>query len=192
MLNWERVANSEAVSTAALNSTGLWVARLSDWRYFITLTHRQLRSATSTQAITSRKHRSGSGEHTRVGLNRHNSLVRDWFYDNVRALDHGARLWGETEAHAKGDPHEHLLLDVDRQAPVYSMLQSWYDRVDGGIWNCQPFSGDPDERVRAAAYVEKAAKYAGKLTAQPPKIFGFALLSSPSFSRVLPPGRCED
>jgi len=187
MREWERSADTLAISSAALNATGVWLARLSDWRYFITLTHRQLASPVSSQPITKRKHRSGFTSYTRVGMNAHNAMVRDWFYEDVRALDRGARLWGETELHAKGDPHEHLVLDVDRQAPVYSMLDAWFERPHGGVWNCQSFSQDPDELVRAAAYIEKATKYAGKLTTQPPKIFGFGLASAPSFSRVLAP-----
>jgi hypothetical protein len=183
MLDWERSADARMVSTAALNATGLWVARLSPWRYFITLTHRPRAQVTSSQPVTSRGHRSGFAAYTRVGLSRHNASVRDWFYDEVRARAPGARLWGETELHAKGDPHEHAVLDVDADAPVYSMLDAWHERE--GIWNCQRFSEDPDELVRAACYIEKAIKYAGKLTTQPPKIFGFGLLAAPSFSRVL-------
>lgn len=182
--DWQAAGDARALSIAALESTGQWVARLAPFSSFVTLTHRPI-LAGAAQAVTSRSHRSGSGAYTRVGLRRHNSMVRDWFYDDVRGVDPTARLWGETELHANGQPHEHALLALAESAPLFQCMQAWYDRPDGGIWNAQPFSQDPDELVRAAAYVEKAAKYAGKLACQPPKILGFGLLPAPSFARVL-------
>lgn len=182
--DWESAGDARALSVAALDATGHWVAELAPWRSFITLTHRSL-GGKSFQPITSRSHRSGSSSYTRVGLSRHNKMVREWLYDDVRAVDPSAQLWGETELHVSGQPHEHALLACAESAPLYTFMQAWYDRSDGGIWNLQPFSQDPDERVRAACYVEKAAKYAGKLACQPPKVLGFGLLAAPSFSQVL-------
>ncbi len=182
--DWQAAGDARALSIAALDATGPWVAGLAPWRTFLTLTHRPL-ALGSFQPVTSAAHRSGSSSYTRVGLRRHNAMVRDWFYEDVRRLDPTARLWGETELHVSGQPHEHALLACAESAPLYTFMQLWFDRPDGGAWNLEPFSQDPDERVRAAAYVEKAAKYAGKLACQPPKVFGFGLLAAPSFSQVL-------
>jgi len=187
---WQAAGEARALTIAALDATGHWVAGLAPFGSFVTLTHRPLMLG-SVQPLTMhvprhRRSRSfGSSAYTRVGLARHNSMVRDWFYDDVRRLDPTARLWGETELHAAGQPHEHALLACAESAPLYTFMQLWFDRPGGGAWNVQPFSQDPDERVRAAAYVEKAAKYAGKLACQPPKVFGFGLLAAPSFPQVL-------
>jgi hypothetical protein len=182
--NWESQADTRALQAAALDATGHWVAGLATWRYFVTLTH-ALVAVTSVQPVTSRKHRSGWSSYTRVGVSRHNRLVRDWFHEVVRPDDPTARWWSETELHASGQPHEHGLLACAEPAPVFSWLGRWYGMKGGGIWKSLPFSQDPDERVRAACYVEKAAKYAGKMASQAPKVWGFGLLRDPSFSQVL-------
>lgn len=189
MHDWERSADNRALADAARNATGLWIAALFRPVHFITLTHRPL-MLTSAQPLTMhvpryRRARSPATirpAYTRVGLVRHNGMVRRWFDDDVRRMDPTARMWGETELHAKGDPHEHLLLEVAENAPVYSMLDAWFDRPGGGTWDNEPFSTDPSAVVRAAAYVVKAAKYAGKLATQEPHVFGFGLRARASFS----------
>ena len=169
--NWQSQADTRALQAAALDATGRWVARLAQWRYFITLTHRQV-AATSLQPVTSRNHRSGWSSHTRVGLSGHDRMVREWFHEVVRPDDPTAEWWSETELHANGQPHEHGLLACAESAPIYSWLSQWYAMEKGGIWKSRPFSQDPDERVRAACYVEKAAKYVGKMATQAPKVWG--------------------
>ena len=158
--NWQSQADTRALQTAAGDATGQWIAALAGWRYFITLTHAPL-AGTSLQPLTSRKHRSGFGAYTRVGLRRHNRLVREWFHEVVRAEDPTAEWWSETELHVSGQPHEHGLLACAESAPVFSWLDRWYAMDGGGIYKALPFSQDPDERVRAACYIEKAAKYVG-------------------------------
>lgn len=172
--NWQAQADTRALQAAALDATGRWVAGLAAWRHFVTLTH-ALVAVTSVQPVTSRKHRSGWSSYTRVGVSRHNRLVRDWFHEVVRSDDPTAEWWSETELHASGQPHEHGLLACAESAPVFSWLGRWYAMEGGGIWKSQPFSQDPDERVRAACYVEKAAKYAGKMASQAPKVWGRGL-----------------
>ena len=181
--DWEAAGDARTLSMAALDATGHWVAGMAPWRSFVTLTHRPL-VPSSVQPLTSGSHRAGGSAYTRVGLARHNRMVRDWFFDDVRRIDPTARLWGDTELHVMGQPHEHVLLAYADAAPVYTFMQLWFDRRDGGAWNLQPFSQDPDERVRAAAYIEKATKYAGKLACQPPKVLGFGLHGRESFSIV--------
>ena len=184
MREWERTADTANLVAAALSDAGLWIAGMAPWSSMLTLTH-GLVAGTSSQPLTRRGHRSGHGSYTRVGLNAHNALVRRWFFDVVRPSDRSAQLWSETELHESGQPHEHSLIAHAANAPVYSWLDAWYRMPRGGIWHRLPFSQDPDVAVRAACYVEKAAKYVGKMASQPPKIFGFGLAPAPSFARVL-------
>ncbi len=165
--------DARALSIAARDATGHWVADLAPFGYFVTLTHRPL-AGSSARPVTSRWHRSGSSFYTRVGLARHNRMVRDWFYDDVRRLDPTAQLWGETELHVSGQPHEHALLACAESAPVYTFMQLWFDRPDGGAWKVQPFSQDPDECVRAACYVEKAPSTRASWPASHPRCSGSA------------------
>lgn len=181
MLDWERNRDSRALTLASVNEVGYWVAAMAPWQAMITLTHAPI-GFTSKQPFTSRSHRSGSSSYTRVGLNAHNSLVRHWFYEVVRPSDRTAQLWGETELHVSGQPHEHLLLAHAESAPVFSWLDAWYRAPRGGIWHSLSFSTDPSIAVRAACYVEKAAKYVGKMACQPPKVFGFGLHEAESHS----------
>ena len=169
--NWQSQADTRTLQAAALDATGHWVAGLAPWRSFITLTHAPV-SATSVQPLTIRKHRSGFGTYTRVGVQRHNHLVREWFHEVVRPDDPTAEWWSETELHISGQPHEHGLIAHAEGAPLFDWLDHWYRMDGGGIWKSQPFSQDPDERVRAACYVEKAAKYVGKMASQAPKVWG--------------------
>jgi hypothetical protein len=174
MQNWERARDLRELTTSTQLEFGRWLASLADWRYFITLTHR---TPTST--------RLSYADYTRVGLARHNRMVRSLFYDNIRALDPTARFWGETETHAAGGFHEHALLSCASTFGVYGAMASWFDRRDGGWWDVQPFDSSRAVEL-AAGYIEKAAKYAGKLAAQPPKVYGFGLLPQASHSLTLP------
>jgi len=177
MQNWERLLDSRTLALASNAAHGQWLADMADWRYFITLTHRRPTSTLSTHT-----------PYTRVGLVRHNRMVRSWFHDDVRLVDSSARMWGETESHVAGGFHEHLLLACAENSGVYAWMQAWFDRRDGGHWDCQPFAagGDRARRVELAAmYIEKAAKYAGKMASQPPKVWGFGLHASETHSLTL-------
>lgn len=172
MKQWERQADATRVTAAAMTGYGQWLADLAPWRYFVTLTHRAPNSTAPSYT-----------PYTRVGLNRHNRMVRDWFYQSVRPLDITARLWGETETHVAGGFHEHALLAVNPTMGIYAAMAAWYDRTEGGLWNVRRFDSDRAVEL-AGAYIEKAAKYAGKAAAQPPKVYGLGLDTAPNFLHI--------
>lgn len=174
-----------SLATEAGKEYGEWVARMAPWSGFVTLTHRSLIAAPGEAVVTIRKHRTGGNVHTRLGIKRHNREVREWFHETVRRIDRGACWWSETELHESGQPHEHGLLAVSASAPIYSMLDDWFRRPGGGAWNYKrlPTEGD---LVRVAEYVGKAAKYAGKLAGQPPKVWGLGVHTRESFAIAHP------
>lgn len=141
---------------------GEWVAGLTDWTHFVTLTHRP------PDRYEPGFRRDGSpvmldtGVRI-VGAKRHRRAVREWFFEDVRTRDGRAQWWSEMELHESGASHEHGLLRVSETAPVLSIRQSWWDRA--GYATIEPI----EAAGRAAVYV---AKYTGKAAAIEPLIFG--------------------
>lgn len=176
MRDWERALDNRKLSDLANLAYGPWLSDMADWRYFITLTHRR---PTSTRA--------SYAPYSRVGLVRHNRMVRSWFFEDVRVVDPSAGLWGETESHLAGGFHEHLLLACARATGVYALLAAWFDRKDGGFWDVSTFDGPGRSAELAARYLEKAGKYASKISSQPPKVWGLGLHAKESHSLVLLP-----
>jgi hypothetical protein len=144
-----------------LSEYGRFIGGLTDWGFFVTLTHDPRRL--------------GAG-HTVVGRQRHRKQVRRWVRDDLRRLDPSARWWSEMEEHASGQAHEHGLLEVAPSAPLLSIRQRWFER-------CGYAFIVPVPSVQAAA--EYVAKYTGKAQASEPVIAGFGLLPRASFSQVL-------
>jgi hypothetical protein len=144
-----------------LDAYGEWIDGLAAWSHFVTLTHALPDSSDANKARG----------YTRVGVQRHRRMVREWFHKTVRRADASARWWSETELHESGQPHEHGLLAVsDARAATYgewaaSCGYMKLHRIQVGF--------------SAARYV---AKYTGKATSLTPMIFGFGLGSEPSFS----------
>lgn len=142
---------------------GSFIASLADWTEFVTLTHRPL----------DRK-----GGWTRVGMQYHRRLVRNWFYGEhefygrgVRDVDPFARLWSETELHATGIPHEHAMLATSVDAIDRSSMRDVWREVCGSLLRGQGayFSSIRDV-VEVGRYV---AKYTEKSSTKSPRIFGF-------------------
>jgi hypothetical protein len=154
-----------------LDAYGEWIARLAPWSHFVSLTHDARRLATGPTV----SHQA----YSRIGLQRHRRLVRDWFFDDVRKFDNTARLWSETELHKSGQPHEHALLALRPNAPSGLIMEAWFNRA--GAYDRQPLE-TIEGTFSAARYV---AKYTAKGSALEPRVWGFGLLAEASFSRVL-------
>jgi len=144
-----------------LDAYGSFIASLAPWTHFITLTHDPRRLANL------------DGQHTRVGLQRHRRLRKEFVFDVVRRLDPTARWWSETELHLSGQPHEHAMLAAAENAPVYSMMAEWY--ALGGAWRVERI----ESTHAAACYV---AKYGEKAAAWEPMVAGLGLHRLPSHS----------
>lgn len=149
------------LDAALLSEYGRFIGGLTDWGFFVTLTHDPRRL--------------GAG-HTIVGRQRHRKQVRAFVRHDLQRLAPGARWWSEMEEHASGQAHEHALLAVDANAPLLSVRQRWFER-------CGYAYIVPVPSVQAAA--EYVAKYTGKAAASEPVIAGFGLLPRASFSQVL-------
>ncbi len=174
----------ERTPAPVLDAYGEFIGGLGSWTDFWTLTHRPPDEDSGNRSTAARPdipsvasaRPYGRPSFTRVGIQRHRRQVREWFYEDVRRMDPGARWWSEMELHLTGQPHEHGLLSVSAGAPVLSMRQAWWDRC--GFAHVQAIRS----RAAVAAYV---AKYAGKSAAWTPLVYGFGLLPAPSFSRTL-------
>lgn len=157
-----RVAGQESYRERMM-AYGEFIASLAAWSEFVTLTHRPL---------------DRRGNWTRVGISYHRRLVRNWFYGEhefygrgVRDVDPVARLWGETELHASGVPHEHALLatNVDAWDRV-AMRDVWREVCGSQLKHQGAYFEHIDRVVDAAGYV---AKYTEKSSSKSPRIFGF-------------------
>jgi len=168
------------VDAPMLAEYGRFIGGLTDWDFFVTLTHdpRRLKPHTFSRARTdSRMQRShGAPDVALVGAQRHRRQVRAWLRYDVAELAPGARWWSEMEATKSGQAHEHGLLSLPANAPLLSIRQRWFERC--GYAYIKPV----EDRDGAAQYV---AKYTGKAAAVEPVIAGFGLLPVASFSRVL-------
>ena len=151
-----------------LDAYGEWIAGLTPWTHFVTLTHRLPGDVGAEPA-----QRAQPRGYTRVGVQRHRRAVRAWFHEQVRAMDPGARWWSEMEFHASGVPHEHGLIALGERAPALSMRQAWYESRGYARFDAI------GSRFAVARYV---AKYSGKAAAFEPCVWGFGLLAAPSFS----------
>jgi len=167
------------LEASVLAEYGRFIGGLTDWGFFVTLTHdpNRMQPHVFTRGRTNpRAQRShGALDVALVGPQRHRKQVRAWLRE-VRAFDPSARWWSEMESTKAGQAHEHGLLAVAERAPLLSMRQRWYERC--GFAHIRPV-----ESLQAAA--EYVAKYAGKAAATEPVIVGFGLLSRASFSQVL-------
>jgi len=169
------------LEATVLAEYGRFIGGLTDWGFFVTLTHdpKRMQPHLYTRGrADSRVHRShGSPDVALVGPQRHRKQVRAWVRYDVRELDPTARWWSEMEMTKNGQAHEHGLLAIGETAALLSMRQRWYERC--GFAHIRPVAS-----VQAAA--EYVAKYTGKAAATEPVIAGFGLLSRASFSQVLP------
>lgn len=152
---------SYALSAELLAEYGRFIAGLTDWTHFVTLTHDPRRL---------------SPGHTLVGRQRHRRQVGAWVRYDLRALAPEARWWSEMELHRSGQAHEHGLLAIASTSPLLSARQRWFERCGyADIIAIRDGQG-------AAEYV---AKYTGKAQAVEPLIAGFGLLRVASFSQLL-------
>jgi len=147
---------------------GNWIASLAKpWRAFVT--------ATNASVV-------GWSGYDRVGVARHRENVREWFYDVVRWVDPGARWWSETELQLSGTPHEHGLLATDMDFAGLAFCRNWWRMAHGDLAKGQGMRMDTISYGSWEAVAAYVAKYSGKAAAYEPCIFGFGLLSRPSFA----------
>jgi hypothetical protein len=169
-----------ALDAPLMTEYGRFIGGLTDWGFFVTLTHDPRRlsahvfSAARHGSRVQRSH--GSPDVALVGPQRHRKQVRSFVRDDVMELAPGARWWSEMELTKAGQAHEHALLALPPGAPLLSIRQRWFDRA--GYAHIRPV-----ESLQAAA--EYVAKYTGKAAATEPLVFGFGLLPVASFSQVL-------
>lgn len=149
---------------------GPWIASLAPWRIFATGTH--------ARPV-------GWMGYDRVGIGRHRDNVRDWFYEVVRWVDPGAQWWSETELHASGAPHEHGLLASDMDFSALEFCRNWWRWMHGDLAKEQGMDFRTITYGSWEAVASYVAKYSGKAAAYEPSIYGFGLLSRPSFARAL-------
>jgi hypothetical protein len=163
---------------AVLDAYGSWISSLARWSVFVTATHARPKTRTVAQA-------ENVVVYDRVGVQRHRKVLRDWFYDVVRQADPTARWWSEMEFHESGVPHEHGLLETELSFTGRLYVRDVWRREHGDHEKGQGmrFDSIKESPVGVARYV---AKYAGKAAAHEPCIYGFGLLSRPSFSQRLP------
>jgi hypothetical protein len=169
-----------AVEAEVLTEYGRFIGGLTDWGYFVTLTHDPKRMQphlyTRGRSDSRVKRSHGARDVALVGPQRHRKQVRAWVRYDVMSLAPGARWWSEMEATKAGQAHEHGLLAVPPSAPLLSIRQRWFERC--GYAHIRPV----ESLQEAAEYV---AKYTGKAAATEPVIAGFGLLKVASFSQVL-------
>lgn len=190
------LARRYEMTNEVLSSYGQYVASLSPWRWFVTLTHdaRRLRygeawAPTTTRdawvedpsgrrrkarIVTSAKRVAIDTGITQVRGVRHRRQVREWFYDDVRPRDRDAQWWSEMELHESGQAHEHGLLSIRDGAAMLSIRQAWFERC--GYAFIKPVTS----LEGAAVYV---AKYTGKSAATKPCIYGILNVGAHSLLR---------